>query len=660
MLIEVGHFAVILALVISLIQCVVPLLGAHNNQASWIAVAKPAALLQFLFVLLGFIVLSYGFYTQDFSVSYIAQNSNSALPWYFRISAVWSAHEGSLLLWCLILTVWTLAVSLFSQSLSPVFVARVLGVMGLISFGFLCLLLFTSNPFERLIPAAVEGNDLNPLLQDIGLIIHPPILYMGYVGFSVAFSFAIAALLSNRLDSSWARWSRPWTLAAWAFLSLGIGLGSWWAYYELGWGGWWFWDPVENASFMPWLVGTALIHSLAVSEKRGVYKSWTVLLAIIAFSLSLLGTFLVRSGVLTSVHSFATDPIRGVAILIFLSIIIGGSLFLYALRANQIRSVSKADFLSKETFLLCNNVILVTLAAVILLGTLYPLFLDALSLGKVSVGPPYFNTVTAPLFLLLSILMGVGTFARWKSDDISSLKKRLLLSLQGIIFIGLIIISLVMGFSLYTMVGLICSGWLVVSCVTYINERLKNRTHKLRDLFSQPLSFYGMLLGHFGFALCIAGVTLLKTLEVENDLSMAPNSTTQVGPHEYHFNGITQDKGPNYSYVRGSFDVLLNGKVITTLQPEKRRYLRQQSPMTEAAIEAGFLRDLYISLGEPLSDDPNGVWSVRIYYKPFIRWIWLGALFMFVAGFVSLSDKRYVLKQKSVVKETFENAGLTE
>lgn len=647
MIVEIGHFAVILALVIAFVQFILPLLGAHYNHNNWMAVAKPAALLQFQCLLIGFIALCYAFYSQDFSLNYVVQNSNSALPWYYRISAVWGAHEGSLLLWCLIVAVWTLAVAIFSQSLSTIFTARVLSVMGFVSFGFLCLLLFTSNPFERMIPAAVDGNDLNPLLQDFGLIIHPPILYMGYVGFSVAFSFAIAALLSNQLDSSWARWSRPWTLAAWAFLSLGIGLGSWWAYYELGWGGWWFWDPVENASFMPWLVGTALLHSLAVSEKRGTFKSWTVLLAIMAFSLSLLGTFLVRSGVLTSVHSFATDPVRGVAILIFLSIVIGGSLILYAFRASHIRSTSTADRFSKENILLVNNVLLVTITGAVLLGTLYPLLLDALGLGKVSVGPPYFNTVTVPLFLLLAIFAGIGPLMYWKSTKLTMLSKRLILSLQLFGLVSVIVLCVVQRYSLMTLLGLACAFWLLLSCVAIIRERLKNRSHKIRDFFNQPFSFYGMLLGHIGFAFSIAGVTLLTTLELEHDLAMTPGNHYQVGPFEYHFNTIGEHQGPNYQAIRGTFDVKKDGKLIATLLPEKRFYLRQESPMTEAAIDPGFLRDLYISLGKPLSDDPQGAWSVRVYYKPFIRWIWLGALLMFIAGFVSLCDKRYVLKKRT-------------
>ena len=658
MIIELGHFATILALVIAFIQFVIPLAGTYKHYPNWVTLAKPAAIVQFQCVLIGFIALSYAFYTKDFSVQYVALNSNSALPWYFRLSAVWGAHEGSLLLWCLMISTWTLAVAFFSKSLSRLFVARVLSVMGFISFGFLCLLLLTSNPFERLIPAAVEGHDLNPLLQDIGLIIHPPILYMGYVGFSVAFSFAVAALLSNQLDSSWARWSRPWTLAAWAFLSLGIGLGSWWAYYELGWGGWWFWDPVENASFMPWLVGTALIHSLAVSEKRGNFKSWTVLLAILAFSLSLLGTFLVRSGVLTSVHSFATDPVRGVAILIFLSIIIGGSLILYALKASNIRSINRAETVSKDNLLLLNNVLLVTIAGAVLIGTLYPLILDALSLGKVSVGPPYFNTVTIPLFLLLSFFVGIGPLLRWKSDTLSALSKRLILVVQ---FTGLLIVlifCIVNSFPVSTLIGLACALWLLLCCVALIKDRLKHRTHKLRDLFKQPMSFYGMLLGHVGFALCIAGITLLKTLEVETDLAMTPENQYQLGPYTYHFHGVAEYQGPNYQSIRGSFDVYKNEKLVAKMFPEKRYYLRQQSPMTEAAIDPGLSRDLYISLGKPLSDDPNGAWSVRVYYKPFIRFIWLGAVVMFIAGFFSIFDRRYVLQKNTASEHIKSNAEL--
>ena len=651
MIVELGHFATILALVIAFIQFLVPILGAHYGISSWIAIAKPAAKLQFILLLIGFLALSFAFLEQDFSVQYVAMNSNLALPWYYRLSAVWGAHEGSLLLWCLIIAVWTVAVAIFSQSLPKILLARVLAIMGFISFGFLCLLLFTSNPFERLIPAAVDGHDLNPLLQDIGLIIHPPILYMGYVGFSVAFSFAIAALLSNQLDTVWARWSRPWTLAAWSFLSLGIGLGSWWAYYELGWGGWWFWDPVENASFMPWLVGTALIHSLAVSEKRGNLKSWTVLLAILTFSLSLLGTFLVRSGVLTSVHSFATDPVRGVAILIFLSIVIGGSLILYALRASNIRSISHAEKISKDNLLLLNNVLLITIAGAVLIGTLYPLFLDALSLGKVSVGPPYFNTVTIPLFLLLAIFVGIGPLVNWKSDSLSELSKRLILTTQLIGFMCVLVLCIVKSFPISTLIGLACALWLFLSCIALLKDRLKHRTNKLRELFNQPMSFYGMLLGHIGFASCIAGVTLLTTLEVETDLAMTPDNQYELGPYTYHFNGVSEIQGPNYQAIRGSFDVYRNGKLITQLHPEKRYYLRQESPMTEAAIDPSLLRDLYISLGKPLSDDPNGVWSVRVYYKPFIRFIWLGALIMFIAGFMSICDKRYILNKRSSAQQ---------
>ena len=551
MIIEIGHFAVILALVMALIQSTIPLIGAQTGRVRWMNVARPAAQAQFLFVLMGFIALANGFLVKDFSVAYIANNANSALPWYFRLSAVWGAHEGSLLLWVLILSLWTLLVSLFSHSLSRDFVARVLAIMGAISVGFLILLLFTSNPFLRLIPAANDGRDLNPLLQDFGLIIHPPMLYMGYVGFSVAFAFAIAALLSNRLDASWARWSRPWTLAAWSFLSLGIGLGSWWAYYELGWGGWWFWDPVENASFMPWLIGTALIHSLAVSEKRGSFKSWTVLLAIAAFSLSLLGTFLVRSGVLTSVHAFATDPVRGIAILIFLSMVIGGSLLLFALKAHKIKNISQFDLLSKETFLLANNVVLVVITSVVLLGTLYPLLLDALKLGKVSVGPPYFDALTVPLFLILAILLGIGTMVNWRGDKTERIIKRMGIVIHLIALALVVVIALFMQFSIATILGIACAVWILGSSIMLLKDRLRNRQNKFRAMLQQPLSVYGMLLGHLGFAFCIAGITLLKTLEVENDLRMSPSNSYDVGGYDFTFNGISTGAGANYRYVRG-------------------------------------------------------------------------------------------------------------
>ena len=642
MIIEIGHFAVVLALVICILQTIIPMIGAIQGRENWMAVARPAAQVQFVMISLGFITLMHAFLVNDFSVAYVAHNSNSALLWYYRLAAVWGAHEGSLLLWCLILSGWTICVSCFSKSLTLDFTARVLSVMGFISTGFLCLLLFTSNPFERLIPAAMDGRDLNPLLQDIGLIMHPPILYMGYVGFSVAFSFAVAALSANKLDSSWARWSRPWTLIAWGFLTLGIALGSWWAYYELGWGGWWFWDPVENASFMPWLAGTALIHSLIVTDKRGAFKSWTVLLAIAAFSLSLLGTFLVRSGVLTSVHSFAADPVRGVAILIFISLVAGISLLLYGMRAGQVRSYLQASFLSRDYALLANNIIILVAASVVFLGTLYPLFLDALNLGKVSVGPPYFNTMLVPLFLLLGVLTAIGPLLRWRHDHLQELVTRLRLPYQLITCGVILSVIIMLDISLWLVFGLSVAGWIVCSSICLLMDRVKHSSTLLAGLFTQPLSFYAMLLAHTGFALSITGVTLVTALELENDLGMTPNVSKQIGDYEYIFRGVEEIQAQNYRALRGTFDVMHNGRHITRLHPEKRHYPVQNSVMTEAAIDAGLSRDIYISLGDPLEGD---TWSVRIYYKPFIRFVWLGGVLMFLAGIIAACDRRYKLRQ---------------
>lgn len=644
MIIELGHFAVILALVVSILLAVVPAIGVYKRDISLMHFARPAAFAMFSLILFSYFILTSAFLNNDFSVLYVANNSNTMLPWYFRLAAVWGAHEGSLLLWCLILAGWTLAVAMFSKSLVLDFVARVLSTLGFINLGVLCLLLFTSNPFERLIPAAVDGRDLNPLLQDFGLIIHPPMLYMGYIGFSVAFSFAIAALWANRFDSAWARWSRPWTLTAWGFLSLGIALGSWWAYYELGWGGWWFWDPVENASFMPWLVGTALIHSLAVTDKRGSFKSWTVLLAISAFALSLLGTFLVRSGVLTSVHAFATDPVRGVAILIFMSIVVGISLFLYALRAHKIRSRVSSNIFSRDGMLLVNNVLMVVLALVVLLGTLYPLLLDALNLGKVSVGPPYFNLITVPLFLLTGFFIAIGSLSRWQKDDAKRVFRILILPIQGILLLVITVLMLVLGLPIMTVIGLVVAAWLLFSVIQSWRERCRNRKLSLFNIVNQPVSFYSMQLGHIGFALCIIGVTCVSTLDIEKDIAIQTDKKTSIGDLDFVFHGVQMLKVDNYIAQRGKFDVYKDGKLITTLFPEKRRYPVQQSTMTEAAIDAGFTRDIYISLGEELGKD---AWSIRVYYKPFIRLMWLGGIFMFIAGLSSIIDKRYRLTRTS-------------
>jgi len=644
---ELGHFALILALCMALAQSILPLIGAHRGKVAWMSLARPAAHGQFVFMLTAFLCLMYAFLVNDFSVLYVASNSNSALPFYYRIAAVWGAHEGSLLLWAFILSLWTVAVTVFSRSLPQAMIARVIGVMGLISVGFLLFMLTTSNPFDRLIPAAAEGRDLNPLLQDPGMVMHPPMLYMGYVGFSVAFAFAIAALLGGHLDSTWARWSRPWTIVSWTFLTIGISLGSWWAYNELGWGGWWFWDPVENASFMPWLVGTALIHSLAVTEKRGAFKPWTVLLAIFAFSLSLLGTFLVRSGVLVSVHAFATDPRRGIFILAFLSAVIGSSLALYAWRAPRVKSGGTFAGFSRETLLLVNNVILVTAAISVLLGTLYPLILDAMGLGKISVGPPYFSTVFVPLMLPLAVLIGIGPATRWKQDDASSVVRRVLP-----IFIAAAAVSLMLLFALTSHVSVMTALsvtiglWVMASAVRGLLERARKRHGGWRGM---PRAFIGMSLAHFGVGVFILGVTLTSAYNVEKDLRMDRGSAVTIAGYTFTFDGIQQIPGPNYTANQGTMHVTRGGKEIATLHPQKRVYRVQTNPMTEASIDMGVFRDLYVSLGEPVD---NGAWSVRVYYKPFIRWIWSGALIMALGGMFAASDRRYRVTVRETAKLT--------
>jgi len=632
---EIGQFALILGLVFALVQTILPLVGAHKGIASWVAVAKPAARIQLLFVAISFACLTWSFLTHDFSVKYVAMNSNTALPTMYLFSAVWGAHEGSLLLWALVLSIWTACVSVFSRGIPLQMVARVLGVLGFVSVGFMLFILVTSNPFERLVPAAIEGRDLNPLLQDFGLIIHPPMLYMGYVGFAVPFAFAIAAMLGGKLDAAWARWSRPWTHAAWIFLTLGIALGSWWAYYELGWGGWWFWDPVENASFMPWLVGTALMHSLAVTEKRGAFKAWTVLLAIFAFSLSLLGTFLVRSGVLTSVHAFASDPARGVFILIFLGVVVGGSLVIYSWRASQIRSHVQFDLLSRETGLLLNNVFLVVTASSILLGTLYPLIVDALGMGKISVGPPYFNSVFIPLMAPLAVLMGIGPLLRWKHDSFSRILPKVWLVAVISLVAGVLFPLVVMDFySLGAAVGMVLAFWVLGITLKSLFEQSRGRS-----LLTVSRSFWGMTLGHIGIAVFIVGITLTSIYSTEKDLQVNPGESYELAGFDFKFEGVSNIVGKNYRASNGRVTVSKNGTLIATMEPEKREYLVQKMPMTEAAIDAGLFRDLFVALGEPLGD--SGSWSVRIYHKPFIRWIWLGALIMALGGLLAATDPRY-------------------
>jgi cytochrome c-type biogenesis protein CcmF len=644
---EVGHFALIIALCLALVQTIVPIVGAQTNTSQWIAVAKPAARGQFLFIVISYICLTYSFIKNDFSVLYVANNANTALPLQYKISAVWGAHEGSLLLWVLMLSIWTLAVTIFSRSLPNVMVARVVGVMGFVSVGFLLFTLITSNPFERIFPVPLEGKDLNPLLQDPGLVIHPPMLYMGYVGFSVAFAFAIAALLGGKLDSAWARWSRPWATMAWVFLTIGIALGSWWAYHELGWGGWWFWDPVENASFMPWLVGTALIHSLAVTEKRSSFKNWTVLLAILAFSLSLLGTFLVRSGVLVSVHAFATDPARGVYILLFLAIVIGGSLLLYALRAPKIKSIGQFELVSRETALLLNNVLLLVAMFTILVGTLYPLFLDALNAGKISVGPPYFNAVFAPLMLPLVFIIGVGPFLRWKKANLSETLKKLFKIIIIGLLVGLALPYIVAGkTSILVVLGITLAAWSICAALYYLFKNIFRNDAKLNSLqrFKKiPRATYGMVVAHIGIGVFVLGVTFVSAFEEEKEVPMRIGEKVEMAGYEFGFNGVKNIQGPNYSSKQGSLSVYKNNKLVATLLPEKRTYLVQQNPMTEPGIDTGFLRDIYVALGEQID---NEAWGMRLYYKPFIQWIWLGSALMALGGLLAALDRRYRLKLK--------------
>ena len=637
---ELGHFSLILALMMALVQGVLPILGAHRGHAGWIGLARPAARGQFLFVLVAYACLTQVFVNNDFSVLLAAQHSNSNLPLVYRVTAVWGNHEGSILLWSLILAGWTLAVSIFSKQLDDRMVARVLGVMGVISCGFLLFTLLTSNPFERLLPAAPDGQDLNPLLQDPGMIIHPPMLYMGYVGFVVAFAFAIAALLSGRLDTAWARWSRPWTTVAWCFLTFGIALGSFWAYYELGWGGWWFWDPVENASFMPWLVGTALIHSLAVTEKRGGFKMWTALLAILTFSLSLLGTFIVRSGVLSSVHAFASDPARGVFILGFLALVVGSSLTLFAWRAPRVGLGGTFAPISRESMLLANNVLLVVAAAAVLLGTLYPLVIDALGLGKLSVGPPYFSAVFVPLIAPALFLMGVGPLARWREASAADLTRRLRWAI-GVSLASAVLAPLVLGhWTPMTGLGLLLAVWVASTAVLNLVTRLREHpAPRWRTrMAAQPGSYYGMLLAHFGVSVFIVGVTVVSGFQSENDVRMEPGETASVGGYRFQLEAINPITGPNYTAARATVTVTQDGAPVAVLYPERRIYTVSRMPMTEVAIDRGVRRDLYVALGEPVSAT---AWSIRLHHKPMVNWIWGGCVLMALGGFLAVLDRRY-------------------
>lgn len=657
MIVELGHFALILALCMAIIQSIFPVAGAAMGNVVWMSLARPAARVQFCLIAIAFAILMYSFVVNDFSVAYVAANSNSLLPVVYRISAVWGAHEGSLLLWTLILSIWTVAVTYFSRNLSDVFSARVIGVMGLISTGFLLLLLMTSNPFERYFPAPMDGGDLNPLLQDFGLIIHPPILYIGYIGFSVVFAFAIAALLGGQLDSAWARWSRPWTTITWMFLTLGIALGSWWAYYELGWGGWWFWDPVENASFMPWLAGTALIHSLAATEKRGVFKNWTVLLAICAFSLSLLGTFLVRSGVLTSVHAFATDPTRGLFILCLLGIVIGGSLALYAWRAPTTLKGGSIKLVSRETFLLINSVFLTVAMATVLLGTIYPLIIEAFGQGKLSVGEPYFNAVFVPLMVPVAVVMGFGAQARWGEDSAGRLWRHFRFALFGSVVLGFLMIVMLAESTMFkTVLGVSLSIWIIWSILISMRLRLQQQQQGWYALHKLPSRFSGMCLAHIGFAITIIGITITSQYSSEVHKRMGPGDTVELAGYSFKLESIQQKQGPNYQASEALMRVYRNDKLVTSLYSQKRHYPVRDMPMTEAGIDSGLTRDLYISLGEPLD---GGDWSIRIYYRPFVRWIWFGAIFMALGALLAALDKRYRIAVRHKETATIED-GLAE
>jgi cytochrome c-type biogenesis protein CcmF len=627
---------------VALVQGVLPLAGTINDNQRWQALAKPAATLQFLLIAFSFAVLAHGALTDDFSIKYIAGHSNSLLPTQYKFASVWGGHEGSLLLWMLMLSGWTLAVAIFSRTLPLAMVARVIGILGLVSTGFLMFILITSSPFERLLPAPADGKDLNPLLQDPGLVIHPPMLYMGYVGFSVAFAFAVAALLSGRMDAAWARWSRPWTIVAWIFMTAGIALGSWWAYYELGWGGWWFWDPVENASLMPWLFGTALIHALMVTDKRGGFKAWSVLLAIGAFSLSLLGTFLVRSGVLTSVHAFASDPKRGVFILIFLAVVVGVSLTLFAWRAPKATLGGKMGLVSRESMLIANSVLLVVATGAVLLGTIYPLIVDALNLGKLSVGAPYFNAVFVPLMVPVVFLMVPGGIAHWREARWAQLGHDLRWPALAAVVAGVAIWTLTERGTWLTGMGMALATWVVVGLLMQIAIRMK-KPGRIAP------SFWGMHLAHLGIAVITVGITMVKTYEVERDVRMGLNDTVTIENYSFELVGVSDVDGPNYKALRGDIKVTKDGKYLEMLYPEKRKYFSSAMPMTEAGIDSGLFRDLYVSLGEPIEGE-RMQWSVRVFYKPFVSWLWYGSILMVLGGLLAVSDRRYRKSANSIAQ----------
>jgi cytochrome c-type biogenesis protein CcmF len=643
MIAEIGHYALVLAFGLALVQGSLPFWGAARGDAGLMALARTTALGQFLFLTVAFGALIQLFAGSDFSVVNVAANSHSSKPLIYKISAAWGSHEGSLVLWVWILGLYGSGVALFGRNLPAAFRARVLGVQGLIGVGFLAFMLFTSNPFLRLDPAPLDGQGFNPILQDPALAAHPPMLYAGYVGFSMAYAFAIAALIEGRVDVSWARWVRPWTLAAWCALSLGIALGSYWAYYELGWGGWWFWDPVENASFMPWLAGTALLHSAVVVEKRGSLKSWTILLAILAFSLSLLGTFLVRSGVLTSVHAFAVDPARGVFVLALLGVAVGGSLALYAWRAPQLQGGGLFAPVSREGGLLLNNLLLATACATVLLGTLYPLLLETLGGPKISVGPPYFNATFAPLMVPLLAAMPVGAMLAWKRGDLAGVLGRLKAALAITAALVLVQLVLTRGSGVLATGGMALAVWVIAGSLVDLAGRVQllraPLAHSWQRARGLPRSAYGMTIAHIGIGVLVAGVTASSAWQSEAILVMRPGETEALAGYDFTLTGIVDRQGPNYVARRATFEVSRDGSSVATLMPEKRFYPVERQPTSEAGIDTGWLRDLYVVLGDPAGTD--GGHAVRIYHNPLVMWIWAGVLIMGVAGALSLTDRRH-------------------
>ncbi len=642
---ELGYFALLVAFMLAILQVVVPTIGVMRDQVAWQRLAPSFAWAQFAAMMLSFISLMAGFYYNDFSLVYVAQHSNTLLPWYYKLSATWGGHEGSLLLWMTIMATWCALVSYFSRGLPLSMRARVLVILAGVQMMMLAMLIFTSSPFDRTLPnIPVDGADLNPVLQDFGLIIHPPMLYMGYVGMVVPFAFCMAALWEGRLDAVWTRWSRPWALAAWGFLTVGIALGSWWAYYELGWGGWWFWDPVENASLLPWLAGLALLHSLAVTEKRGVFKAWTIMLAIFAFALSLLGTFLVRSGVITSVHSFAADPTRGLVILVILGVIVGGGLLMFAVRGWRLTVESQYQLVSRESFLVINNVIILIATLVVLLGTLYPIIADAFNLGQVSVGPPYFNALFVPLTWLLLVAMGMGSNIRWKQDKRPLLGVGMVIALSSLVLAAIITYFVSPSTMLNIGVTLAVSFWVLLWMVVDFRDKTKNAPSVIKGLCGLRLSYWGQQTAHIGVLIAVIGVAFTSSLSIERDVALGPNDTVNVQGYDFTVKDFKAVKGSNFDGMQAQVEVSKEGRLVTTLFPEKRTYVVSMMPMTEAAIDANLMRDLYVALGEPIAEDSNQ-WAVRIYVKPLIRWIWLGALIMAFGGLLSLLDKRYRIKK---------------